>query len=129
LAPGLAVPIAGADVDQRAPSPAAPDDVAYVIYTSGSTGQPKGVAVPHRGFVNMILAQIDGFGVRPGDSVVQFASCAFDASLSEIFMALLAGARLVVAPEAAVRDGAALLALLEAERITVATLPPSYLRA
>jgi len=129
LAPGLAVPVAGADADERAPSPAAPDDVAYVIYTSGSTGQPKGVAVPHRGFVNMILAQIDGFGVRPGDSVVQFASCAFDASLSEIFMALLAGARLVIAPDAAVRDGAALLALLEAERITVATLPPSYLRA
>lgn len=133
LAPGLAVPVAGAHADERAHerahSPAAPDDVAYVIYTSGSTGQPKGVAVPHRGFVNMILAQIDGFGVRPGDCVVQFASCAFDASLSEIFMALLAGARLVIAPEAAVRDGAALLALIEAERITVATLPPSYLRA
>ncbi|TDR42085.1 non-ribosomal peptide synthase protein (TIGR01720 family)/amino acid adenylation domain-containing protein [Tahibacter aquaticus] len=135
LAPGLAALIAradtlaGADAVERAPSPAAPDDVAYVIYTSGSTGQPKGVAVPHRGFVNMILAQIDGFGVQPGDSVVQFASCTFDASLSEIFMALLAGARLVIAPDAAIRDGAALLALLEAERITVATLPPSYLRA
>lgn len=129
LAPGLAATIAGADASVRAPSPAAPDDVAYVIYTSGSTGQPKGVAVPHRGFVNMILAQIAGFGVRPEDSVVQFSSCTFDASLSEIFMALLAGARLVIAPDAAVRDGAALLALLEAERITVATLPPSYLRA
>lgn len=129
LVPGLASPIAGAATAARAPSPAAPDDVAYVIYTSGSTGQPKGVAVPHRGFVNMILAQIDGFNVRPEDAVLQFASCAFDASLSEIFMALLAGARLVLAPEAAVRDGAALLALLEAEQITVATLPPSYLRA
>ncbi|WP_313918244.1 amino acid adenylation domain-containing protein [Tahibacter sp.] len=129
LAPGFAVPIAGAEAEGRAPSPATPDVLAYLIYTSGSTGQPKGVAVPHRGFVNMILAQIDGFGVRPEDSVLQFASCAFDASLSEIFMALLAGARLVIAPDAAVRDGAALLALLEAERITVATLPPSYLRA
>ncbi len=135
LAPGLAAPIArtdtfaGADASARAPSPAAPDDVAYIIYTSGSTGQPKGVAVPHRGFVNMILAQIAGFGVRPEDSVVQFSSCTFDASLSEIFMALLAGARLVIAPDAAVRDGAALLDLLDAERITVATLPPSYLRA
>ena len=129
LVPGIAAPIDGPEAAERAPSPAAPDTLAYVIYTSGSTGQPKGVAVPHRGFVNMILAQIDGFGVRAEDSVVQFASCAFDASLSEIFMALLAGARLVIAPEATVRDGAALLALLEAERITVATLPPSYLRA
>lgn len=129
LAPGLAAAIAGADAEDRAPSPAMPDDVAYIIYTSGSTGQPKGVAVPHRGFVNMILAQIAGFGVRPEDSVVQFSSCTFDASLSEIFMALLAGARLVIASDATVRDGAALLALLEAQRITVATLPPSYLRA
>jgi amino acid adenylation domain-containing protein/non-ribosomal peptide synthase protein (TIGR01720 family) len=129
LAPGLAATIAGTDAEERAPSPAAPDDVAYIIYTSGSTGQPKGVAVPHRGFVNMILAQIDGFGVRPEDSVVQFSSCTFDASLSEIFMALLAGARLVIASDATVRDGAALLALLDTQRITVATLPPSYLRA
>lgn len=129
LAPGLVLPVAGAEAGQRASSPALPDDTAYLIYTSGSTGQPKGVAVPHRGFVNMILAQIDGFGVQPGHSVVQFASCTFDASLSEIFMALLAGARLVIAPDAAVRDGAALLDLLQAEGITVATLPPSYLRA
>lgn len=129
LAAGLAVPIAGADAGERAPATATPDDAAYLIYTSGSTGQPKGVAVPHRGFVNMILTQIEGFGVRADDSVVQFASCTFDASLSEIFMALLAGARLVIASDAAIRDGAALLALLEAQRITVATLPPSYLRA
>lgn len=129
LAPGLTLPLDGEQAHARAPAPAAPEDVAYIIYTSGSTGQPKGVAVPHRGFVNMILAQIAGFGVQPEDSVVQFASCVFDASLSEIFMALLAGARLVIAPDAAVRDGAALLALLDAERITVATLPPSYLRA
>lgn len=129
LAPGMAMAIAGADVHERAPAAAAPGDVAYIIYTSGSTGQPKGVAVPHCGFVNMILAQIAGFDVRPEDSVVQFASCTFDASLSEIFMALLAGARLVIASDAAIRDGAALLGLFEAERITVATLPPSYLRA
>ena len=33
--------------------PVSPDDCAYVIYTSGSTGEPKGVAIAHRGVVNL----------------------------------------------------------------------------
>ena len=129
LRPGLSFSISGPSVAGRRLCPAAAGDIAYIIYTSGSTGRPKGVAVEHRGFVNMILAQIDGFGVRADDGVIQFASCSFDASVSEIFMALLKGARLVIAPEAAIRDGAALLALMAREGISVATLPPSYLRA
>lgn len=129
LAPGRARPLAAAPADEPLAPRAAPDDLAYVIYTSGSTGRPKGVAVAHRGFVNMIQAQIAGFAVAPTDGVLHFASCSFDASLSEIFMALLSGARLVLAAPAAIRDGAALLAQLDADRVTVATLPPSYLRA
>lgn len=121
--------IAAPAVTHRASSGATADATAYIIYTSGSTGRPKGVAVAHHAFVNMILAQIDGFGIEPGDRVLQFASCSFDASLSEIFMALLRGACLVVAPETAIRDGDALLQLIADEYITVATLPPSYLRA
>jgi amino acid adenylation domain-containing protein len=129
IAPGLAQPIAG-PADPDGPMVAVrSEDPAYIIYTSGSTGQPKGVAVSHRGFVNMILAQIEGFGIGPDDVAAQFASCSFDASLSEIFMPLLAGACLVIVPDAAIGDGAAFLGLLAAERITVATLPPSYLRA
>ena len=129
LRPGVARSIAG---DRHAHSrryAGRAGDLAYIIYTSGSTGRPKGVAVEHGSFINMISAQIAGFGMRPDDAVLQFASCSFDASLSEIFMALLAGARLVVAPDPAIRDGAALLALMQAEGVTVATLSPSYLRA
>ncbi|WP_316976893.1 amino acid adenylation domain-containing protein [Shumkonia mesophila] len=132
LAPGLARPLAGEPAEgpeQGERIAVSGTSLAYVIYTSGSTGRPKGVALAHSGFVNMIQAQIAGFGVCPNDAVLQFASCSFDASLSEIFMALLAGARLIIAPEAAVRDGTRLLALMAAEKVTVATLPPSYLRA
>jgi amino acid adenylation domain-containing protein len=129
LRPGLAASLSATPAEGRSHCPATASDLAYIIYTSGSTGLPKGVAVEHGGFVNMILAQIDGFGIRPEDAVVQFASCSFDASVSEIFMALLRGARLVVAPDQAIRDGAALLALMAEEAISVATLPPSYLRA
>ncbi|MEW6234511.1 MAG: amino acid adenylation domain-containing protein [Candidatus Omnitrophota bacterium] len=103
--------------------------LAYVIYTSGSTGTPKGVMVEHRGFVNMILEQIRGFGVTPQDRVLQFASCSFDASLSEIFMALLSGAALILASEETIRDGHALRAYMMRHGATVVTFPPSYLRA
>ena len=44
-------------------SAATAETLAYVIYTSGSTGRPKGVMVPHRGIVNLALAQIRAFGI------------------------------------------------------------------
>jgi amino acid adenylation domain-containing protein/non-ribosomal peptide synthase protein (TIGR01720 family) len=115
------------DAPPAARRPAA-DDLAYLLYTSGSTGRPKGVEVAHRGFVNMILAQIDTFAICPEDVVLQFASCGFDASLSEIFMALLCGARLVCPDETCLKQPADLKQLIDDEQISVATLPPSYIR-
>ena len=106
-----------------------PGEVAYLIYTSGSTGRPKGVEVEHRAFVNMVLDQIRVVGLTPADRVLQFASCSFDASLSEIFMALLSGACLVLAREPVLRDGRRFVDMMEQRRVSVVTLPPSYLRA
>ncbi len=105
------------------------DNLAYMIYTSGSTGQPKGVMLEHRGFINMIQEQICAFGVSEKDRVLQFASCSFDASLSEIFMALLSGACLVLVEEELIRDANRMSSFMDEEGITVVTFPPSYLRA
>jgi amino acid adenylation domain-containing protein len=102
--------------------------LAYIIYTSGSTGRPKGVMVAHQAFINMSLDQIASFGVTDQDRVLQFFSIAFDGSLSEIFMALLAGASLVVAGREAIGSPDAFQELLEGHQVTVATLPPVYLR-
>jgi amino acid adenylation domain-containing protein len=99
-----------------------PRNAAYVIYTSGSTGQPKGVVVEHRGFSNMITAQVRGFGIEPESRVLQFASLGFDASCSEIFIALSCGAALHVN-----RGIDGLVDLLRRDRVTHATLPPAVL--
>jgi amino acid adenylation domain-containing protein/non-ribosomal peptide synthase protein (TIGR01720 family) len=104
-------------------------DLAYVIYTSGSTGNPKGVLLEHGGFVNMIQEQIRLFGIASDDRILQFASCAFDASLSEIFLALLSGSSVVVCPEAIRNEPTAFLDFIKKNRITVLTLPPSFLRS
>ncbi|HXM56250.1 MAG TPA: amino acid adenylation domain-containing protein, partial [Candidatus Dormibacteraeota bacterium] len=105
---------------------AGPDGLCYVIHTSGSTGRPRGVAVSHASAANLALAQGAAWAVGPGDRVLQFASPGFDASVSEVFVTLAAGATLVVpAGEAPLGDD--LLDLLEAERVSLVTLPPSLL--
>ncbi|MGD9732735.1 MAG: amino acid adenylation domain-containing protein [Desulfamplus sp.] len=106
---------------------ASPSDLAYIIYTSGSTGAPKGVMVEHSGFINMIFAQIKEFGVKEDDRVLQFASSVFDASLSEIFVALLSGAALVMIDKNQIEDHARFLEYLSRNSVTVTILPPVYL--
>ena len=109
------------------PSPATPDSLAYVIYTSGSTGTPKGTLLHQRGLTNLIHVLLDKFALTPESRVLQFASFSFDASVSEIVVALAAGARLVLAPRETLRAPSDLLALLRREAITCVTVPPSLL--
>lgn len=77
------------------PVPCTADDIAYVMYTSGSSGTPKGVAVPHSAVA--ALAGDPGWGVHAQDAVLLHAPHAFDASLFEIWVPLVSGARVVVA--------------------------------
>ena len=113
----------------RAPTRRLAEQTAYIIYTSGSTGRPKGVAVSHRSACNLAAAQRATFGVGPADRVLQYASCAFDASFFELSLALTAGAALHLVPAAAVLPGPALVDLLRAGEVTTVTFPPAVLAA
>jgi len=104
-----------------------PNNLAYIIYTSGSTGKPKGVLLAHQGLCNLALAQIQIFDVRPLSRVLQFASLSFDASVSEVFMALCAGATLCLARSDSLLPSENLMMLLRNQFITHVTLPPSVL--
>ncbi|WP_179379313.1 non-ribosomal peptide synthetase [Jannaschia marina] len=75
------------------------DDLAYVIYTSGSTGRPKGVMVAHRGVCRLVRGQSYA-DLGPDQVMLNMAAVGFDASIGEIYSALLNGGRLVILPDA-----------------------------
>ncbi|WP_164020355.1 non-ribosomal peptide synthase/polyketide synthase [Pyxidicoccus trucidator] len=104
-----------------------PDNLAYVIYTSGSTGLPKGTLLRHRGLCNTARETIAFMDLRPDCRLLQFFSSAFDASVSEIFPALLSGACLVLASRDELMPGEPLLELISRQSITTLKLTPSVL--
>ncbi|MEU1517123.1 non-ribosomal peptide synthase/polyketide synthase, partial [Streptomyces sp. NPDC005811] len=123
--PALVVEAAGLGDGRPETPPEVALDVrhpAYVIYTSGSTGRPKGVVVTHAGIAHLVAAQVERFAVDARSRVLQFASPSFDASVSELYTALLTGATLVLPPA---HDP---VAGLTAD-ITHVTLPPSVVAA
>nr|ADU56136.1 hypothetical protein CA915-15 [uncultured organism CA915] len=102
-------------------------DGAYVIYTSGSTGLPKGVVVTHTGLGNLANAQIERFGVTSSSRILQFAALGFDASISEVCMALLSGGTIVLADPATMPPRVSLGDAVRRWDVTHVTVPPSVL--
>src|SRR5580658_117881 len=78
------------------PVTADPEDLAYVIFTSGSTGQPKAVAVRHRDVT--ALAADRRFAGGAHRRVLLHSPLAFDASTYELWVPLLSGGQVVIAP-------------------------------
>src|SRR5205814_1364729 len=101
---------AHAPVAPPAPSWLAPESLAYLIYTSGTTGRPKGVMIEHRGIVNLVQGDLQELGVTPEDRVGQSSSAAYDSSVEETWLALAAGAAVVVLDDETARLGPDLVA-------------------
>jgi amino acid adenylation domain-containing protein len=106
-----------------------PEQLAYIIYTSGSTGQPKGVCCRHQGVPNLLADFQRKQPIEPGDACSLWAALSFDASVYEIWSALLAGGTLHIVPPALRTDTEYLLKWLDEHRIRSAYLPAAMLSA
>ena len=103
------------------------ESLAYVVYTSGSTGAPKGSMICHGSLINLAQGQQLGFNLLPESKVLQFASFAFDAAASEIFVTLSSGATLVLVDQQDQKSPQLLSNRVVQHGVTHATLPPALL--
>ncbi len=68
------------------------DDLAYILFTSGSTGKPKGVMQSHRNILHHVRTYTNALHISADDRLSLFSTYGFDASVMDIFGALLNGA-------------------------------------
>jgi len=103
------------------------DQLCYIIYTSGTTGNPKGVAIEHPSICNFVRVAAELYGYRPGDRVYQGMTIAFDFSVEEIWVPLMAGATLVPGRQGGNLIGDELADFLRERRVTVMACCPTLL--
>jgi amino acid adenylation domain-containing protein len=121
VADGVSAPPRPPAPGPRAAAPAGPgaghpDQLAYVMYTSGSTGTPKGVAVTQQNVLDLVADRM--FDAGGHDRVLMIAPYSFDPSTYELWVPLLRGGEIVVAPEGIEHDVAGLARLLAAADVT-----------
>ncbi|MGX7827308.1 amino acid adenylation domain-containing protein [Actinokineospora sp. 24-640] len=95
--------------------PTSADQAAYLMYTSGTTGHPKGVVVTHRGVLGLVNDSCWASGWH--DRLLLLAPHAFSVSTYELWVPLLRGGRIVLAPPGDL-DVSTLRRLITAEKIT-----------
>ncbi len=116
--------------DGAGPAPArrpGADELAFAIATSGSTGLPKVAGVPHGALSHVIGAVSRLLGV-PAPRVAWTSGLTFDASVSEIVMALAGGGCLLVADENTRRDPERLARWMSESRPDIVEATPTIWR-
>ena len=113
---------------QKPESKVSPQSLAYLIFTSGSTGRPKGVEITHQSVVNLLSSMAHRPGLAPQDILLAVTTLSFDIAVLELFLPLIVGARVVIAPREDVADGNRLLALLAKSGASVVQATPATWR-
>lgn len=100
------------------------EDVAYVIYTSGSTGKPKGVMIPHKGVVRLVR-DTNYIHLEENDRVLLSGTIVFDASVFEMWLAMLNGLTLYLIDKDTLLDPTKFEDYINTNNITIALLTTS----
>ncbi|MBB6184250.1 amino acid adenylation domain-containing protein [Oleiagrimonas soli] len=102
-----------------------PDHLAYAMYTSGSTGTPKGIAITHRNVIE--LARDSRWQNDRQQRVLMHSPQVFDASTYEIWVPLLNGRQIVIAPPGKT-DTAVLSRVIREQNVTAVFLTTALFR-
>ena len=98
--------------------------LAYVIHTSGSTGTPKAVAITHAALANLLSHMREALAIAPEDRWLAVTPITFDIAALELFLPLIVGAQVWLAPAGENGDGTALTRRLTESRATVMQATP-----
>jgi pristinamycin I synthase 3 and 4 len=115
-------------IDAGRTSSLLPYHAVYIIYTSGSTGTPKGVVITHQGLTNYISWTSHAYEAGCGNGAPINTSLSFDATVTSLYLPLIAGQRVYLLPEERQIEALAELMSGGAE-LTLVKLTPAHLQA
>jgi len=107
------------------PKNEATDQPAYIMYTSGSTGKPKGVVQTQENICYHVEPWATLFSIGPNQKMTLFSSFGHDASVMDIYGALLNGATLYPLNMRDSEDNSEISEFLKKEKITIWHSVPS----
>jgi enterobactin synthetase component F len=116
------------DEEERYPNLSTPERVAYVLYTSGSTGRPKGVEITHRNLGNFLYGMNQQLRPTANDRFLAVTTVTFDIAGLELYLPLMAGARVIMASNEALHNALELARLIRHSGATHVQATPSLWR-
>ncbi len=104
------------------------EDLAYVIYTSGSTGKPKGTLLSNSSVVNFIKGMTDRIDFKPEKTIVSVTTVSFDIFVTETFLPLAVGQKIILANKKQQTDPYALKELIINNKVNMIQSTPSRIK-
>ncbi|MGC2373875.1 MAG: non-ribosomal peptide synthetase [Solirubrobacteraceae bacterium] len=104
------------------------EDAAYLVQTSGSSGLPRASLNTGAGLRNTVEGIVERYAINAQARTLQFAPLNYDAWIAEVVPTLVAGATLVLGARGGWSRFGEIRELLERQRVTHLTAPPSVWR-